>query len=768
EDIMRILKFGGTSVANALPAVIDIVRRSASEDRVVVVVSALDGVTRQLGDAIDRAVAREGKHRDFIDSLREIHRESLLAITGAGNWNGSGSTVDSWLARLGELLDGVALLRHCSPQTRDAILGIGERLAVPIVAEALRESGISAIAVDASAFIRTDDAFGRANVDFDITAKLARAQFDRIDRIDRGTIPVVTGFIAATSAGDWTTLGRGGSDYSAAILGHALGADRVEIWTDVDGIMSADPRTVSAASTLERLSYREAEALAAAGARVLHPRTIAPLAPRGVPVAIRNTLRPAGPHTIVGALDSEDGPRVKAITSADLTPASATTLPWHVTSGSIVTLVGEGIGSSATIAVAAANALHAARIHPCLPAIAPTPDSLAIVVAEDDRDDAVRALHDALVLQRRAIHLVIAGATGRVGSALVRQIESLPGQHIDLRVVVAANRRVTRLTLPGGKRDTPAEVSTEWAKTLDLLRHAKLARTLFIDCTASAEVAALYPDLLREGIGIVTPNKIAGAGPLAEWRDLRKLAREGGAVWRYETTVGAALPLLRTIGDLIASGDRLLEVQGVLSGTLSFILASLHDGHSLSASVAEAYARGLTEPDPTIDLGGVDVGRKLLILLREAGVELEPDAIESEPLVPSSITFDGGIDALVEQLRPFDCKWHDRVESSESRAERLVFAATFDGVRARAGIVSVGKGSPLARVRAGENVVVIRTSRYDTVPLTIAGPGAGPEVTAAGVLAEIIGFLPLPARNRAESRKIDVRGEGRGEGKSPT
>lgn len=333
--------------------------------------------------------------------------------------------------------------------------------------------------------------------------------------------------------------------------------------------------------------------------------------------------------------------------------------------------------------------------------------------------------------------LVIAGATGRVGSALCRQITAL-GPRAP-RVIGVANSRRTILSPRGVSAESLACAghATEWSSALMRLGERDMRRVIFVDCTASADVAALYPSILERGFGIATANKIASSSPLPQWKKIRATAERRGVPLLHETTVGAALPLLRTIRDLIATGDEILELQAVLSGTLSFVLGRLQNGASFSGAVSDAIDRGYTEPDPMIDLGGVDVARKLVILLREGGVDVDLSDLALEPLVPPGVRH-ADHDSFLNAVRELDAGWRDRAADAATRGERLVFAATFaDGVP-RAGLRSVPNYHVLANLRPGENALVLRTKRYDSVPLTIAGPGAGPEVTAGGLLAEIL------------------------------
>lgn len=593
-----ILKFGGTSVGSpeSLENLVQIVRARAKTARVVVVVSALPGVT----NALDSAALRGDP--SIVELLRDGHDRLLHQLTRS-HWNGSGTAVQ----RLLQFLE-VQLRRPSergSPQ-HDEILGIGERLSAPLVAEVLRARGLPAEAVDATGIVRTDATHGQARIDFEATRLLVRQRLPSHPK----RIPVVTGFIGSTSEGIPTTLGRGGSDITAAILGAALDADGVEIWSDVDGVFASDPHALPGATLLPRLTHDEALERARAGARVLHPDTIPPLARRGIRLSVRNTFAPEKKGTDIG------GP------------------------------------------------------------------------AKTD--------------------LIIAGATGRVGSALLRQLRALDPP--DLRIRILANSRYTN--------DTRAcsAVETDWSSTLRTLDPG----SLFVDCTASAQVASLYETLVEQGVGVITANKLAGSGPEEDWSSLRRLAIRRRVPLRYETTAGAALPVLRTARDLAATGDRLHRIESVLSGTLSYILGRLHAGASFSEAVAEAQAHGFTEPDPRSDLSGLDVAAKLVILLREMAVEVELNDVTVEPLI---------ID---------DATWAQRASRAQASGNRLIYAGSWQDGIATARVEEVSAGHPFARLRPGENMVIFHTARYDPVPLTVAGPGAGPEVTAAGLLAEIL------------------------------
>jgi aspartokinase len=612
---MRVLKFGGTSVgsAAALENVVAIVRQRRAAGPVAVVVSALAGITTQLDGAATR------RESSVASAVFARHEALLVTLTGTG-WGAAAPAAEAITTELERRLR----TGERSDARRDAALGCGERLSAILVAELLRRRGIAAAAIDGTEVVRTDARHGRARVDPDATRRLLLPRLERV----RPAVPVITGYTGSTCDGAPTTLGRGGSDITAGVVGALTSASEVEIWTDVDGIYDRDPRYDPAARLLRTLSWGEALRHALAGAKVLHPETIPPLAGGGIRLSIRNTFAPDRPGTMIGG--------------------------------------------------------------------APT------------------------------VELFVAGATGNVGGALWRQIARLDG--IPLHVRGVANSRKTFVG-DAASPEVLAErgIPKDWTATLRSLEPRGGAQLLFVDCTPSDEVAALYAPLLERGIGVVTANKIAGAGPGRRWEELRSLASRRRLPLRYETTVGAALPILDTARSLAATGDRVIALDAVLSGTLSFVLGRLHEGLTFSDAVSEAVARGLSEPDPLADLSGEDVARKLVILLRDLGLGIERNEVCVEPLA-----------ATAREVAANDAVWRQRVERAEREGRRLVYAASFAEGIARAGVRELALDDPMARLRPGENIVVFTTERYRTVPLTVMGPGAGADVTAAGVLAEIL------------------------------
>jgi aspartokinase/homoserine dehydrogenase 1 len=716
-----VIKFGGTSVGSPEPlrAALGIATAAAGKGPVVIVVSALAGVT----DALDATVAGAAAGRlvigRFVESLRERHLALLRAVAPGPELVRAQPTLRARLSELEKRLRTLDAERRPSPGARDAVLALGERLSAPIVAAGLRARGVDAKVVDAGALIRTDGRFGEAVVDFPTTRRLVATT---LSGLAPQVAPVVTGFFGASAAGETTLLGRGGSDYTAAVLGWALEAERVEIWSDVNGVLSADPRVVPAADALRHLSYDEATALAEHGARILHPRTLRPLEQAAIPVLVRNTLRPEDTGTRVGSEPGLHDGRGAAVTSL-------------ARGGRAEILVLGGPVSEPHRLDRAREALAHAGVHPLYVASAGALPGVRLAVETARRETAVRALHAAFVPGRPVVSLVVAGPRGRVAGALLGQLEcherALAEElGVELRLVGVFDRTRLAWSEAGLRPSEAAQAldhgeSSPWRESLARLRERGPRPALFVDGTASEDVAATYASLLEAGVAVATPNKAANSRPLLEYRRLRRAALRSGVPYLYRTTVGAGLPVLRTVRDLLRTGDRLRGVRALLSGTLSFVLGRVQEGAAFSRAVEEARTLGLTEPDPSSDLSGEDVARKLLLILREAGLAVERDDLAVESLVPRP-----GEDA--------DACWAARAEATKRSGKRLVHAARWEEGRAAVGVIAAAADDPLARARPGENVVVLWTDRYRDLPLTLCGPGAGPEVTAGNLLSDVV------------------------------
>lgn len=833
---MKVLKFGGTSVADAdaIGRVVEIVRRARdgadAPVPVHVIVSALGGVTNELLAAADEAAERKDWEARFV-ALRERHRTTARDLAVPDD---TAARLEALCERLHELLRGVYLLRELSPRARDSILSYGERLSTELVAAALLAGDVPARAVDARALVVTDDAFGRATVQVEATyANLRRELATEGETPDDVPVTVITGFLGATAEGQTTTLGRGGSDYTAALVGAALGAPAVELWTDVDGVYSADPRRVADAFPQTRLSYAELMEMSHFGAKVVHPPSIHPARAAGIPLWIRNTFRPEAEGTLVEAEAPPSIAPIRGISSirrvalANLEGDGMVGVPGIAErlfgalarrKVSVILISQSSSEHSICFAVAPEDAEAARRAvdgefemerrfgivdplqveddHAVLAAVgeemARRPGiagrlfgvlgrhgvnvraiaqgsselNVSFVVEAKDEARAVAAIHGAFFHpERRRLDLVLAGV-GRVGGALLGQIAAAAAvlrerENLELRLVGVASSRKLLWSAdgldPSTARDELANGDTsEELSAPDLLRRLRRptgAPRVFVDATASGETGAWYGPLLEAGVAVVAANKKPFAGRQALFDELRAASRLGLASvrespvpLRYETTVGAGLPILSTLRGLRRTGDGLRRLDAVLSGTLNAVLDRLSADVPFSRAVRSAFDDGLTEPHPYEDLCGADVQRKLVILARVAGhgIEgrgVEPDDVAVEPLLDPSWA-DLDLDAFWDRLPEMDEPFEARRAAAEADDRRLRYIASLADDGLRVGLEDVGPDHPAHGLAGPDNLVAFTTDRYRTTPLVVRGPGAGPEVTAAGVFADVLSCLP--------------------------
>ncbi|MDR2376196.1 MAG: bifunctional aspartate kinase/homoserine dehydrogenase I [Treponema sp.] len=819
---MLVLKFGGSSVGSpaAIENVIRILDDSEHRGKVAaVVVSAFSGVTDAL-IAAARLAAVSGAWEALIGDLRKRHRDMAACFLEGEDHETARLDLDGMLEELTRILKGIESLGELSPSIQDRVMSFGERLSAALLARIFRARGIAASCLDTRPLIKTDDAYGRAAVIPAETYANIRRFFENPAS---GSIPVCTGFIGSDSRGRTTTLGRGGSDLTASIIGAALEAEEVEIWTDVDGILTADPRLVNNSLRIATLSYVEAMELSHFGAKVIYPPTIRPSFERGIPITIRNTFNPACPGTrIVRDAPGGDYPirgissmtnivliRVqgsgmvgvtgfssrlfgalarKGINIILITQASSeysicfAVLPQdsggalaaleeefgrEIASGaiekplgeeelSIIAVVGAGMKRSSGISGKVFHALGRNGVNVVAIAQGSSELNISAVVARQDEAKALNAIHEAFFLSTvRSVNLFLLGL-GLIGGTLLDQIarqkEILAAEYkIRINVVGAANSRlmvfdeagidVTELRSLLTKGMQNSSLRPEPYSLPDFISRMKLMNlpnTAFCDCTASSEVSAVYGDVIRSSVPIVTPNKGANSGSLAYYRELTEYSRERGIPYLYETTVCAGLPVISTLRDLHLSGDKVHRIEAVLSGTLSFIFNNFDGSSPFSALVREARTRGYTEPDPRDDLNAMDAARKVLILARECGMALEFSAVNIEPILPPACFNAKGVDEFFAELEKLDGAFEKRRKEAENRGEALRYVAVIEEGSACLSLRPEPEGSPFRSLVDSDNVVVITTSRYSKLPMVIKGPGAGAQVTAGGIFADIV------------------------------
>ncbi len=803
-------KFGGTSLASAdhYRGVTKILRTEVS-GRKAIVVSAMAKVTDALIDLVELARKRVDGYRTSLESLKERHAKAAAALLTDGRRQDFLKVLESDCSDIGEVLRGVYLSRTCSERTLELITGHGELWSAQLLNAHLQAEGIRASYLDARTVLTVEP--GESTVSVDWTR--SQAQTDHWLTGLTSEWVVVTGFVASTPDGIPTTLKRNGSDFSASIFGKLLHARSITIWTDVDGVLSADPRLVPDAIVLDAVSYQEATELAYFGAKVVHPNTMAAAIENKIPIWIRNTFNPthrgtkiheraASKHPVKGftTVDGmalvnvegtgmigvpgvanrlfgalrEIGVSVVMISQASSEHSICFVIPEAQTAivrstleraffaelhhnqiqridltpnCSILAAVGDNMVDHPGVAGKFFGALGKARINIRAIAQGSSERNISTVIDRADSQRALRAVHSAFYLSNQTISIGVIGA-GLIGGAfldqLVLQMEKLKHEFkIDLRVRGILNSKRMVLSERHSLQDwreslTGSETSPDLQKFADHVQAEHLPHAVLIDCTASAELTAEYPGWLERGIHLITPNKKANSGSMAFYRKLQSAARDRNRHYLYETTVGAGLPILNTLRDLVQTGDKVRQIEGVLSGTLSYLFNTYHGGTPFSALVRDAREKGYTEPDPRDDLSGMDVGRKLVILAREMGLDLELEAVKIESLVPEELRA-GSIEEFLERLPERDGAIESLFVKAQERAEVLRYVGVID----QSGHCSVGLRSyPTAHAFAGttgsDNIVAFTTARYHTQLLVVQGPGAGPDVTAGGVFADLL------------------------------
>lgn len=812
--IMKVLKFGGTSVGSvkSILSLKRIVENEARRQPIVVVVSALGGITDQLIATSRLAVSGKDEWRTSFEQMVDRHHKMIdTIITDPNDRETLFNTVDALFEQLHSIYFGVFLIRDLSKKTQDAIVSYGERLSSNIVATLVRGSKW----MDSRSFIKTYDLAGKNTLDSALTNQLVLEAFKDMPRVT-----LVPGFISTDrDTGEITNLGRGGSDYTAAIIAAALDAEVLEIWTDVDGFMTADPRVIKSAYTIDQLSYVEAMELCNFGAKVIYPPTIYPVCVKNIPIRVKNTFNPSAPGTIIKEKIANDAKPIKGISSINGTSlitvsglsmvgvigvnrriftaladngisvflvsqassenstsigvrnedakeavkvlnhefaseiANGAMYPMHLESNlATIAIVGENMKHTPGIAGKLFGTLGRSGISVIACAQGGSETNISFVVDSRSLRKSLNVLHDSFFLSEyKVLNLFVCGV-GTVGGKLLEQIrnqydELKEHSRLKLNVVGIASSKNAIFDRDGIDLNNyreqlhNSEPSTPHSLCENILK-MNIFNSVFVDCTASADIAALYPALLNHNINVVAANKIAASSSYDNYRLLKDTALLRGVKFLFETNVGAGLPIIGTINDLRNSGDRILRIEAVLSGTLNFIFNEIAADVPFSETVRRAKEQGYSEPDPRIDLSGTDVIRKLVILTREAGYRIEQDDVEKHLFVPDEY-FQGSVDDFWKKLPRLDADFEQKRKQLEKEDKRWRFVATMDQGKASVALKAVGKDHPFYSLEGSNNIVLLTTERYKEYPMLIQGYGAGASVTAAGVFANIMSIANI-------------------------
>ena len=811
---MKGLKFGGTSVGSvkSILSLKNIVENEAKSQPIIVVVSALGGITDKLLATSQLALKGDESWKDEFQAMVERHHKMIdTIITNPRQREDLFNKVDALLEQLRSIYFGVFLIHDLSEKTQDAIVSYGERLSSLIVATLVK----GAKWMDSRDFIKTVQKNGKHVLETDLTNKLVRKAF-----ADLPHVTLVPGFISRDAATDEVTnLGRGGSDYTAAIIAAALDADVLEIWTDVDGFMTADPRVIKTAYTINELSYVEAMELCNFGAKAIYPPTIYPVCVKNIPIRVKNTFNPQNPGTIIKDKIDNDSKPIKGISSINGTAIITVTglsmvgvigvnrriftaladkgisvfmvsqassenstsigvrevdadaavrvlneefakeiemgamFPMFAESGlATIAVVGENMKHTPGIAGKLFGTLGRSGISVIACAQGASETNISFVVDSKYLRKSLNVLHDSFFLSEyKVLNLFICGV-GTVGGKLIEQIkqqyeELKQNSKLKLNVVGIASSKKAIFNRDGINLDTyKEELEASEPSDTEKLRQEVIGmnifNSVFVDCTASSAVASLYQSLLEHNTSVVAANKIAASGDYDNYMRLKRTALERGVKYLFETNVGAGLPIIGTINDLRNSGDTILKIEAVLSGTLNFIFNSISADVTFSEAVRMAQERGYSEPDPRIDLCGMDVLRKLVILTREAGYKVELDEIEKHLFVPAPF-FEGSIDDFWKYLPELDAGFEERRKKLEAEGKRLRFVATVDHGKTSVALKEVDSSHPFYNLEGSTNIVMLTTERYKEYPMLIQGYGAGASVTAAGVFANIMSIANI-------------------------
>lgn len=809
---MQVLKFGGTSVGSSknINRVITILENYATKDKVICVVSAVGGITDKLLKAGRLAQKKDEDYLSEYKTIKSIHLKLLLDLVPSKNKTIS-KTIEDKLKQLKELLDGIYLINELSPQTSDKLVSFGELLSSFIITEALKYKGVNAKRKNTQDLIVTNSNFTKAEVDFETTNLKIRDYFNESDY----SITIVPGFISKSSKGEITTLGRGGSDYTAAIIAAALNVTQLEIWTDVSGMYTANPKLVKHAFPIERISYQEAMELSHFGAKVLYPPTVQPVLDLNIPIHIKNTLKPEAAGTIISNENNNKTNIATGITNINdialltlqgngmvgvpgfskrlfevlaqekiniilITQASSehsicfgilqsdasaaetaiNTVFEHEISIhkidpiivelnlSIIALIGDNMKNHQSISGKMFSTLGKNNINIRAIAQGASERNISAVIAEKDVEKALNTIHERFFEDNNKQLNVFITGIGNVGEKLIDQIEQ---QHeflkknlkLDVRIIGLANSRKMVFNAKGiDLKNWAAQFHHADKSTLEgffeKATQLNLRNSIFVDVTANEAVSKMYAGYLKNSIAVVACSKIACSSDYKNYKHLKDLSLKYNTPFLYETNVGAGLPIINTLNNLVASGDKVTSIQAVLSGSLNFIFNNFNDHTNFHDTVKRAQFEGYTEPDPRIDLSGIDVARKMLILARENGGTMDIDAIENESFLTKANLESGSVDDFYKTLKKDEAHFQALYANAKAKDCQLKYVAEFKNGKAKVGLQEIPNNHPFSNLEGKDNIVMFYTQRYPEQPLIVKGAGAGADVTASGLFADII------------------------------
>jgi aspartokinase/homoserine dehydrogenase 1 len=810
---MKVLKFGGTSVAKSesLSSVLKIVQNQKGP--IAVLVSAFGGITDLLMEMLSLAQSGDDHYKDNLAVIEKRHLETIKSCVPIQHQSAIISFLKKHLNELESRLDAVHLLEEATPKNNSTISAYGEILSSNIIQEIFSFNKVNSVLKDSRELIKTSSHNGREVVDQELTSKLIQDYFKK----NTSDVVLLPGFIASNASGETTTLGRGGSDYSAAIIANATESDVLEIWTDVSGMYTAHPKIVAQAKPIEKLSYYEAMELSHFGAKVIYPPTLQPIIEKKIPIVIKNTFAPQDKGTLIDDTPSiENGEIVKGISHIDnvalinlegsgmigitgfskrffealsddkinvimITQASSEhsicigvkeneamaakkvidekfafeisinkVTPAQIEKNMVnIAVVGEKMKDHQGISGKLFSSLGANNINIRAIAQGASERNISIIIDRKNVTKAINTLHESFFeAQIKELNLFVTGL-GNVGSKLLEQIEKqnkylIENLRLKIRVIAISNSK--KMVLGDDSLDlknwkSKLEESQKKANRDLFFKHVKklnLRNSIFVDNTASEIIAKEYARYLNNNIGVVTCNKIAAADELNNYLNLKKISRKFGSPYLFETNVGAGLPIIDTLNNLIASGDQIIKIQAVLSGSLNFVFNNFKKGASFHDVVLEAQQEGYTEPDPKIDLSGIDVARKILILARESGMKIELEEIENESFLPQECLDTQDNKSFFESLVKHSGHFEKMLENAQKEGAKMKYVAQLEDGKAKVGIQLVKEGHDFYNLEGSDNIILFYTNRYKEQPLIVKGAGAGADVTASGIFADII------------------------------